>query len=80
MDRGADGVADAGDRSEGVRPRTQVGDLSQELKAVPLFLERVGFRVGRSEDFQRAGGQLDALALAGAFLQLAGDVHAGRRS
>jgi len=77
MDRGAHGVTDAGDRSERVGPRTQVGDLAQKLKAVPLFLERVGLGVGRPEDFQRAGGQLHALALARAFLQLADDVQTG---
>ena len=77
VDRRADRVADAGDRSERVRPRTQVGDLAQKLEAVPLLLQRIRLGVGRAEDLQRAGGQLDALPFAGALLELAGDVQAG---
>ena len=65
MDRRADRVAHAGDRSEGVRPRPQVGDFAQEFEAVPLFLQRIGLRVGRAEDIERPGRQLDALPLPG---------------
>ena len=76
MDRGTDGVADAGDGSEGVGAGPQVGDFPQELEAVPLFLQRIGFGIGRAQNCERLGGQFNPLTFAGAFLEFAGDAQA----
>ena len=44
---------------------------------MPLLLEGIRFGIRRSQNFQRAGRQFDALPFAWTFLQLAGDVNAG---
>jgi hypothetical protein len=75
VDRGGEGVADAGDGADGVRPRPQVRDLPEELEAVPFFLEGVVVLGAFPDDFQIRALNLYALILALAGHKITGRSH-----
>ena len=52
MDSDRHVVTHAIDRPKGIRARTQVGDLTEELQRVPLLLQGIGSRICRPEDFE----------------------------
>ena len=63
MDGEGEPAAHAKDRAEEIRARAQMRDLAQELRRVPLFLERI--RVVRgADDFDFIGHDFPALSFA----------------
>ena len=79
VDRRTEGVPHASDRAEGIGSRAEMGLLAKELHRVALLLERVRRRIGRSQNLQAPRVNLDPLALAERFFDLAddGDARAG---
>jgi len=79
VNRPTECVPDAEHRPEGVRPGSQVGNLTQEFERVPFLLERKGLRVGFPVDRDRSSLKLNPLFLAGGFLQGPFDLETGPR-
>ena len=73
------GVTDAEHRAEGVRARTQVGDIAQELQRVSLLLQGIALGIGRTVNLDLFGLHLDALSRARRCDQTAVDTDAGAR-
>src|SRR5262249_14873114 len=69
-------VAHAGNRSESVRPRPQMGDIPQKLETVPLLLQRILLGVSGSVNRQLAGVHFHSLTLGGGSFKLADDANA----
>ena len=62
-------VTDAEYCSKRIGPGPQVGNLAQELQPVPLLLQRIGFRIGSSINFDFPGLNLNTLSLSHRFRQ-----------
>ncbi len=76
VDRRAQGVADAGDRTKCIRARPQVGDLAKEFEAVPFFLQGIFLGIGRAINRQLAGVHFDRLTFGRRSLEFPDDADA----
>jgi hypothetical protein len=67
MDSKADSIPDASYSPKGVGARSQMGYGSQIFEGMPLFLQRVCFRISPSQDLNLFGLYLKVLSLARRF-------------
>jgi hypothetical protein len=70
-------VPDAGNRSEGIGARPQMGYFPQKFECMPFFLERIGISRSLADEFDMFSLQLDALVLSGRFDDSASEPYAG---